>query len=96
VKPDRKRLKSDRAANRILPLTPVLHNAAEDVVHAYDAFDWDELRKAELDVVFLKFEAHDGLDRADALIHQLASANLTFIVGTRQRCLRHSATAPGS
>src|ERR1017187_7388162 len=75
VKPDRKRLTSDRAATRVLPLTDALRNAAIELTSAYGAFVWDELQNDELDVVFLRFETYDGVDRADDLIHQLASMN---------------------
>jgi hypothetical protein len=58
-----------------LQITGALQHAAKEVVHAYCAFNWEELRAAELDVVHLNFEDDAGLERAEDLIHQIASAN---------------------
>ena len=77
------------AAKRVLQITPAIRTAAKEVVRAYDAFDWDELRNADLDVVFLTFETHADLARADDLVHQLASTDPTFIVGILRKHLRH-------
>ena len=88
MKQDQQSLESDRAANRILLLTTALHNAAKEVVKAFDAFDWDELRNSESDVVYLNFEDHDGLQRADDLLHQLCITYPTLIASVSQRCLR--------
>ncbi len=87
VKSNPPRHEPDKPDLSNLTITDAIRNAAKAVVHAYRAFDWDQLQNDDLDFVHLHFEDDAGLQRANDLILQLATAKPEFIVETRRRYL---------
>ena len=87
VKSNPPRHEPDKPDLSNLTITDAIRNAAKTVVHAYKAFDWDQLQNDDLDFVHLHFEDDAGLQRANDLILQLATAKPEFIVETRRRYL---------
>jgi hypothetical protein len=59
----------------VLQICEPLVEAAKGVVSAYDALDWPEIERADLNEVSLEFATTEGRRRAESLILQIASAN---------------------
>ena len=75
MKQDQQSLESDKDATRVLTLSRNLRDTANEVVRACEALDVEALERDELDAVDLTLATPVGLERADDLVHQLASVD---------------------